>query len=223
MRNRDRIDRLDGSAGEARRLAVQRRARRQIECHVKPRRVRVEGKRQHPQRAGQARLDLQRANLAVEFDEDVVRLAEAVLAGQRLRHRAGNILRSDGAAGVGDDHLAKPAGVDSDELVRPDRIDDAISRDRAGGAEIGRPEDRYVGDRPRILDEVADADHVAADDHARFERGRQRRRLRGGNAAKRKQECQTGGDQAGHGADLPLFAFLSASIATSSAAFRRLR
>ena len=57
----------------------------------------------------------------------------------------------------------------------------AIGRDRARGAEIGRAEDRYVGDGPGVFDQVADAHDVAADGDARHERRqRRRRRLRRG-------------------------------------------
>ena len=58
------------------------------------------------------------------------------------------------------DDFGEAAGVDVDELVRPDGLDDTICRHRASGAGIGRAEDRNVGGRAGILDEIADADDV---------------------------------------------------------------
>ena len=55
----------------------------------------------------------------------------------------------------------EPAGVDVDELVRTDRLDDAVGRHRAAGAEIGRAEDRHLGHCAGIVDQVADAHDVA--------------------------------------------------------------
>ena len=64
--------------------------------------------------------------------------------------------RGDGAAGARHDDFGEAVRVDADELVRPDRVENAIGCDRAGGAEIGRAENRHVGDRSGILDEIAD-------------------------------------------------------------------
>ena len=83
------------------------------------------------------------------------------MALERPRDAHGNFLRGDRAAGAGDDHLGKPARVDADKLVRPDRFDHALGRHRAAGAEIGRAEDRHLGDGPGILDEIADPHDVA--------------------------------------------------------------
>jgi hypothetical protein len=53
-----------------------------------------------------------------------------------------------------------------------DRLDDAVGRHGAAGAEVGRAEDRYLGHRAGIIDQVADAHDVAGDGNA----GAQRRR-----------------------------------------------
>ena len=164
----------------------------------------IVGQREHLWLAGHVRLDLQRAHVAVEVDLDVVGIAEPVLAGQRLGDAVGNLPRRYRAAGAGHDHVGKPAGVDADELVRPDGIEDAIGRDRARGAEIGRAENRHVGHRPGIFDEVADAHDVAGDGDAGLERGRgrRRRRLRGRRAAHNEQQGERCDHQSGHGRDL---------------------
>ena len=58
--------------------------------------------------------------------------------------------------------LADAAGVDPDHPVRAQRRQHLAHRQRAGGAEVGRAEDRDVGGDAGIFDEVADAHDVAA-------------------------------------------------------------
>ena len=149
---------------------MQRRARRQVERHVEARRARVVGEAEHLQLAGRVRLDLQVANVAIEIDGDVARFAQAEMAGQRPRYARRNLLRGDGAAGARDDDFGQAAGVDVDELVRANGLDDAVGRHRAAGAEIGRTEDRHLGHHAGIVDQVADAHDVAGDGDARAQR-----------------------------------------------------
>ena len=214
------VDGLDRRAGIARRLPVQLDALRHIERHVEARRARVIGQREHLQFAGHIGLDLQRAHVAVEIDQDIARIAEAVLAGQRLSDAGGDFPRGDGAAGARHDDFGKPAGVDADELVRPDRVENAVGRDRARRAEIGRAEDRHVGDRPGIFDEIADGDDVAGDGDARLERRqrRGRRGLRGRRAAQRQQQREACDHEPGHGRDPSHFISCEVVCSISSAA-----
>ena len=136
--------------------------------------------------AGHGRFDLQRTHVAIEVDLDIVRIAEAVLTGQRLRDASGNLLRGDRAACAHDDYVGKPAGVDADELMRSDGIDDAVGRDGTRGAEVGRTENRHVGNRPGIVDEIADAHDVASHGDVCLEY--RRRRLCHGGAAQREHD-----------------------------------
>ena len=64
----------------------------------------------------------------------------------------------------------KPRGVDPDERMAADRLEHGIGGYRAGIAEIGRAEDRHIGNDAGILDEIADAHDVAADDRFGLER-----------------------------------------------------
>jgi hypothetical protein len=180
-------------------VPVKRCARRQIERHVETRRARIVGERQHFQLAGHARLDLQRAHLVIEFDQNAARLAEAVLTCQRLGDARGNLLPDNRAARARDDHFGKPAGIDADELVRPDRLDDPLRRHRAPGAEIGRAEDRHVGDRPGIIDEVADAHDVGG--HGDAGAQRRHRILRGGGIGEKADQRQRQSEKSDDGAD----------------------
>ncbi len=172
--DRDGADGLDGGAGIARRLPLQRHAIGHIERHVEARRARIIGQRQYPQLAGGIGLDLQRAHVAVEIDQDVACIAEAVLPGQRLSDPGGDFTCRDGAAGAGHDDFGEAVGVDADELVRPDGVENAIGCHRAGGAEIGGAENRHVGDWPGIFDQIADGDDIAGDGDVGLERRHRR-------------------------------------------------
>ena len=46
-----------------------------------------------------------------------------------------------------------------------------LGRHGAGGAEIGRAEDRHVGDDAGIVDQIADAHEIAGDGRFGLERG----------------------------------------------------
>jgi hypothetical protein len=132
--DRDGADGVDGGAGIARRLPLQRHAIGHIERHVEARRVRIIGQRQYPQLTGGIGLDLQRAHVAVEIDQDVACIAEAVLPGQCLGDPGGDLTRRYRAAGAGHDDFGEAVGIDADELVRPDGVENAISCHCAGGA-----------------------------------------------------------------------------------------
>jgi hypothetical protein len=199
----DCIDCFDGSAGIAYRLPARGGAGRQVEGDVETRRAPIVGERDDLQFTGDVRLDVERAHLAVELDGDMARLAEAVLPFHRLGDACGNLLRGDGAARARHHHFGDAAGVDADELVWADRLDHALGRDRAAGAEVGRPEDRHVGHRSRVFNEIADAHDVACDGDA----GAQRRHrvLRcgriGNQGGERQRQCQPSereGDHDGH-------------------------
>ena len=56
--------------------------------------------------------------------------------------------------------------------MRSHRLGDARGRYATGLAEIGRPEDRHVGDRTGVLDEIADTHDFAGHDCFVLERGR---------------------------------------------------
>ena len=97
----------------------------------------------------------------------------------------------------GDDDLGQTMGVDIDQLMRPNGLDDTVGRDRARGAEIGRAEDGDVGDRSGVFDEVADAHEIAL--HGGV--GAQCRPIRllgGGSAAECEQERQGWDGKAEH-------------------------
>ena len=49
------------------------------------------------------------------------------------------------------------------------RLDHGLGRHRSGGAEIGRAEDRHLGDDAGMLDQIADAHDVAGDGGFGFE------------------------------------------------------
>ena len=69
--------------------------------------------------------------------------------------------------------------------MRHDRRDDALDRDAAGLAEIGRAEDRDIGGGAGVLDEIADAHDLADHRDRRLERragGALRQRRVGGEA-----------------------------------------
>ena len=198
----DGVDRLDGGAEEVRRQPAQRRARRQVEGRVEARGARVIGKREHLQLAAGARLDIERVYAAVESDEDVARLAETILSFQRLRDARRNLLRGDGAARPGDDHFGKPAGVDADELMRLGRLDDAVGRDHTPGAEVGRAEDRHVGSRPGILDQIADAHDVPGHGDVGAQRRHRALRRGGGGEGDRERKGESADDEASHRASL---------------------
>ena len=109
------------------------------------------------------------------------------MAFQRFGDAGGDFLGVDGAARARDHHFGNSTRVDVEELMRPDRLDHALGGHRAAGAEIGCTEDRHIGDRAGMLDEIADAHDIA--DHGDV--GAQRRRgvLRGGRDGK-----QAGGE-----------------------------
>ena len=86
----------------------------------------------------------------------------AVISAARARHR----------------DLVDAAGVEPDDLVRPHRLGDPARRHAAGLAEIGGAEDRHLGDRAGVLDEIADAHELAGDDDLALERGAGGRLLR---------------------------------------------
>ena len=200
---------------------LQRCARRQIESHVEARRARIIGERRAPaiRRSRSARLAASRTSRS----KSTIMLRASPRPNwpaQRLRDACRNLLRGDGAAGARDDHFGKPRVSMSIELVRTDRLDDAFGRHRAAGAEIGRAEDRHVGDRAGIVDQVADAHDVARDGDACLatpaSAPRQDRRAA---PPERKIESRKRGCRRGSSA----WTFLSASVARSSAASRRQR
>ncbi len=226
MVDRDDVDGRDGGAGEVRREPPHRHARRQIERHVEARGARIVGQRRHFERAGGVLLDVQSAQRVIEVEADMLRVAKAVLALERVGDLAGNLLRRDDAACPRHDHFGEPARVDADELVRADRLDHALGRDRALGAEIGRAEDRDVGDDAGVLDDVADAHDVAGDGDV----GAQRRLVA---VRRRGRVGEAGGEREGEGKEaiaermilkrIMARAFLTSTAARSSAASRRPR
>src|SRR5579864_5118873 len=82
--DRDDVDRFDRGAGEPRRLAVQERARRQVERDVEAVGSWIVVERQHLQFAGRLGLDLKSAQRTIEGEPDMVWLAEVELPRQRF-------------------------------------------------------------------------------------------------------------------------------------------
>ena len=74
---------------------------------------------------------------------------------------------ANGAARARHLDLVDAAGIEADQRVRAHRFDHRFGRHRAGGAEIGRAEDRHVGDDAGMLDQIADAHEIAGDDWPR--------------------------------------------------------
>ena len=165
--------------------------------------------------AARVGLDLQITDVAIEIDGDIARFAHAETAGQRLRHARRNLLRGDGAARARDDDFGQAAGVDVDELMRPDRLDDAVGRHRAAGAEVGRAEDRHVGHRAGIVDQVADMHDVAGDGDVGAQRRRSALRRGGIGDRRREREQQTESEDAGADHDQDLSQRISCAVVCS--------
>ena len=104
-----------------------------------------------------------RAQFAVEIHHDVLGRAERVLRGQRLRDAVLDILGGNSAAGARHHHFAEVAGVEPDQRMGAHRLDHGVGRHRAGGAEIGRAENRHFGDDAGMIDQIADAHDIAGD------------------------------------------------------------
>jgi hypothetical protein len=78
------------------------------------------------------------------------------------------------------------------------RLEHGVGGDDAGGAEIGRAEDRDIGDDPGIVDQIADAHDAAGDQGFRFEH--RARRLGGdGRGGEDGQQGCGDGERADHG------------------------
>ena len=95
-------------------------------------------------------------------DGDVLRLAEAELAGDRARDAVVDLLGGDGARQPRHDDLAQAVGVESGDVVRPQRLGDARAPapmpvwPRSGARKIGT-----LGGGAGVLDQVADPHDVA--------------------------------------------------------------
>ena len=175
---------------------MQVRARRQVERHVEARRARIVIQASTCKLAGRVRLDLQRRATSRSKLTEMLRASPSPYCpASACEMRAAISVRGDGAACARDDDFGEPAGVDVDELVRPDRFDDAIGR--APRRVVPRSGARKIGTSATgagILDQVADAHDVAGDGDA----GAQRRRVcaaagSASGAASAKQEAESDG------------------------------
>jgi hypothetical protein len=155
-----------------------RRAAGQLDRGVETARARIKVQPRQRRLGGGVRLDVERAHLVVEGDPQVLGVGDAVLAGERAQNPRFDLLRRDGPARAGHRDLFDAAGVESDDLVRAHRLGDPARRHAAGLAEIGGAKDRDLGDRARVLDEIADAHEFAGDDDLALERGACGRLLR---------------------------------------------
>ena len=85
-------------AGEAQRQAPRQRAAGQFERDVEAAGARLDVHARHHQIGGRRRLDMQHADVAIEDDGEVLRVAEAELAGERARDAVGDVLGGDARA-----------------------------------------------------------------------------------------------------------------------------
>ena len=118
-----------------------------------------------------------------------VRLLASVL---RCRPASACVMRvsmsfgRDRGARARDHDLGQTAGFEIDDLVRQHRLDDALDRDAAGLAEIGRAEDRDIGGGAGVLHEIADAHDLADHRDRRLER-------RAGDALRQRRVARRSG------------------------------
>ena len=162
-RQSDRLDGCRSAAGEPH-AAAAGGAGRDVERSVEAAAARVIGGAVDAQVAARIRLHVDGAQLAIENKTDIVRIAEGELPGQRLCDAVFDFLRPDRAAGAGHHDFAEAAGIETEQRVCPHRLDHRVGRDRPGRAEIGRAENRHLGDDAGVIDQIADAHHVPGDD-----------------------------------------------------------
>ena len=205
MRRHRDLDRLDHAAGEAQRLADDGAAGH-LERDLESAGHRVERRAGQHQVARHRRLDRRGPRRDVERDGEVLRLAQPVAAREGVGDAHLDVGEVDRTSRAGDLDRGQPGGVDQIDVIPLDRVEHPLDRDRSGGADVGRAEDRGVGGCAGVLDQVADAHDVARHRDGALERrqrGRRRRDLRGGGgdlrADQRRGDRQRDGEEAAHG------------------------
>ncbi len=103
------------------------------------------------------------ARLVVVGQGQTAGIGVALTAGQRPRDPGLDVLGRHRRAGARHNDFGQAAGIDLEELVRQQRVEDAIDRDAAGFAETGRAEDRNMRSGAGIFHQVADAHDLAGD------------------------------------------------------------
>ena len=161
---------FDRDAGEAqfgRRAAVVGN----LEADVETTAARFISRRNRLQRAGVRGVELDILNIPIECQAEIGGLAEAVAVLERTGDLEPEFAGLDGARQPGHGDRLDVPGVDADHLMRLQRGNHLRGRQRAGGAEIGRPVDRDLRRCAGIVDHVADPNHGAGDGDAGAKHG----------------------------------------------------
>jgi hypothetical protein len=101
------------------------------------------------------------AGVAVEGQAEIGGLAEAIPALQRMGDGELDVLALQRPRQPGDGNLPEVAGVDADHLVRAQRGQHPVDRQRPCHAEIRRAIDRDCSRGAGVVDDVADPHQVA--------------------------------------------------------------
>ena len=186
-----------GRAGQAERADADG-AGRDFQRRVEAAAARVVGDARDARLALGVRLDLDGARIAFEGDGDVLRRrrdcsAPTERARRRPRHRRRGISR---LARVTTTSFRPSVSRPTSACGRTASIT-RLGRHRAGAAEVGRAEDRHVGDDAGIVDQVADAHDFAGDDGVGLERRRAAGRLARRRRSARPGDSSDGADRCG--------------------------
>jgi hypothetical protein len=154
---------LDRGAGEAQPRRRDAAVVGDLESHVEAAAARLIVGRDRLHRAAAGGFELDVLQVAVEGQSEIGGVAQAAAVLQRVGDVLLDLLGFHGARQPGHRDLLDVLGLDADHVVRPQRGEHLRRRQRAGGAEIGRPIDRDLRRDPGMVDDVADPHHVAGD------------------------------------------------------------
>ncbi len=164
-----RLECLGQRPGVTQRDLARGHAAGQLEGNIEAAAARIECNTHRTQFHLRGGLDVECAQLVVEGGGKILRVDWTILSGQRPHDARLDVLRRDQATLARHRDLCEPARIETDNMVQPYGFDHPVRRHTAGLAEIGRAEDRHVGDRAGIVDEIANAHDLAGDGGLRLE------------------------------------------------------